>query len=321
MKRNELSMPWGRFWLFPLVVVAAWVMIFWLSDISRADGYVYDRNNGYYWKDGVPYTRTGSYPCSSSHTGYCYKYYPVPNYTARLRAAVPSYDYSNRSINYSYEFNYAQPATLQGNTQYGLPFTELQQQGYPNVDLGQLLASRDYAFRMSQDANTTYRDSAERIDQYAQSISAYKHEENMRLLDLQEKQLVANALKEANQARLSIRQYSVQGQTGSPHAPQTLPPKAGNPPGDGGASVPGQWGPLVTQYCMNCHGQGKEAYSSFAMEEIFTFEGYALLQDVMTTDDAARRMPKGQEIDPNTRGAILGEINQTVLNYLKKGGS
>lgn len=281
-----------------MIRMIALVLTLMVSSTAFGGGYSY--SNGYYWKGGYPYSRYVYKNCYSS-TGYSYgysraNYYPTTN--------------TNNSRTYTYNINYAQPAAQQGNTLYGVPSTQLSLQSYGNVDLG---ATVDGLLRLSSDMQTGVTGVAGEARALAADIAGYAAAQNQAVAAVAEIQAQAELLRAAKPSGQLNLQYQGGGHTGGygGHGGGDPGPFQGSQ-GNGG----GKWGPLVTQYCANCHGDNGSNRDIFSLDEIFTFEGYRRANEFITHDDPTLRMPKGTSIDADTRGAILNEMNVTVKNFL-----
>lgn len=265
-----------------------------VSSATTAFGSGYSYRNGFYWKGGYPYSRYVYKNCYSS-TGYSYgytraNYYPTTN--------------NSTSNTYTYNINYAQPAVQQGSTMYGVPSTQLSLQSYGNVDLG---ATVDGLLRLSADMQTGVTSTAGEARALAADIAGYAAAQNQAVAAVAEIQAQADLLRAAKPSGQLNLQYQGGGHSGytGGGGGEFQQPQAG-----------GKWGPMVTQYCANCHGDNGANRDVFALDDVFTFDGFRRANEFITHDDPSLRMPKGTNIDADTRGAILNELNAVVKNYI-----
>jgi hypothetical protein len=241
---------------------------------AHASDYVF--RDGYYWNGGQAYTRSSSYKCCTSPTGYCYKYTPV---YIPAKANVTT---TNTNYSYVYNLSYSQPAAEQGNTVFGYS-PQLSLQSYGALDLG---ATIDGLLRLSSDMQAGASGVAgdvKALTTEAAALVAANNQAVAAVAELQAKTELLKAAQPSPQLNLNIGGKAEQNQVFAAGAP----------------------GPLVTQHCTNCHVAGKDGFAKFNLASLVAHEGRSAAIDAVATG----HMPKGVELDAATRLALIAEIN------------
>lgn len=261
-----------------MIRFAALLLLFLTANVASAGGgYVFQ--NGYYYSNGIPYTRV-VVPSCYSPTGYIYQY-------KQAYVAKPAATYT--TTNYTYNLTYSQPAAQQANTLYGVPGVQLALSSYGALDVG---ATVDGLLRLSADMQTGAKDVAGDVSALTSDLAALTASQNQAITAVAEIQAKTELLRAATpspQLALSLR-------TG-------IGEKASMQSGL-------QLGALTAKYCASCHGANGANRAVFSLDALSTLEGRSKAVARIVTTDPELKMPKGVELNAVEQVELINELLQ-----------